>query len=148
MIGNAKSIIEWLYDQDREKIFEVKEKKQKRSLDSNSYLWVLITNIAEVVRASKEEIYIQELEKYGQSLLIPVLKGEKPNGYFKYYKYHSTRYINDKEVDYYIVFKGSSEMDQREMSILIDGVVSDCKELGIPTLEDKRLEEMIKNWGV
>ena len=39
-------------------------------------------------------------------------------------------------------------MDQREMSILLDGVVSDCKELGIPTLEDKRLEEMIKSWGV
>lgn len=40
MIGNAKVIIEYLFNQDREKIFEIKEKKNKRSLTQNRILLV------------------------------------------------------------------------------------------------------------
>ena len=29
MIGNAQAIIAWLFEQDKEKIFEIKEKKKK-----------------------------------------------------------------------------------------------------------------------
>ena len=38
MIGNAKAIIQWLFDQqDAEKLYEIKEKKSKRSLTANAY---------------------------------------------------------------------------------------------------------------
>ena len=74
MIGNGKAIINWLFQQDREKIFEIKEKKDKRSLNSNSYCWKLCTLIAEEVGTSKEEIYLQMLKEYGVSLLVPLIR--------------------------------------------------------------------------
>lgn len=133
-------------DPDKEYDVEIKVHREKRSLNANSYAWVLISQIAEVLGASKEEIYFQELKKYGQSLLIPVPKGEKPNGYFKYYEYKCTSLLNGKEADWYITYKGSSDFDTKEMSILINGIVEDCKELEIPTKEDLEIQRIIEDW--
>ena len=46
MIGNAEAIIQYLFQQDREKLYEVREYKQKRSLTANAYFWVLVNEIA------------------------------------------------------------------------------------------------------
>ena len=127
MIGTSKDLIKWLLEQDEEKKFEVQECKGKRSLSQNSYCWLLINKIANILRLSKEEIYLQMLEDYGQSILIPVKKGEKPNGYFKYYKYETSSILNGKEADWYKIYKGSSEFDSKEMTILIDGIIQNPK---------------------
>ena len=42
---------------DLEKEYEIKEFKQKRSLDSNSYMWILADKLAEKLHSTKEEIY-------------------------------------------------------------------------------------------
>lgn len=142
MIGTSKDLIKWLLEQDEEKKFEVQECKGKRSLSQNSYCWLLINKIANILRLSKEEIYLQMLEDYGQSILIPVKKGEKPNGYFKYYKYETSSILNGKEADWYKIYKGSSEFDSKEMTILIDGIIQECKQLGIETLTPDEIEKL------
>ena len=142
MIGTSKDLIKWLLEQDEEKKFEVQECKGKRSLSQNSYCWLLINKIANILRLSKEEIYLQMLEDYGQSILIPVKKGEKPNGYFKYYKYETSSILNGKEADWYKIYKGSSEFDSKEMTILIDGIIQECKQLGIETLPLEELKRL------
>ena len=142
MIGSPIEIIQWLYNQEKNKKFEIKEKREKRSLSQNSYAWELITKIGNVLRKSKEEIYLQMLEDYGQSILIPVQKGEKPNGYFKYYKYETSSILNGKEADWYKIYKGSSEFDSKEMTILIDGIIQECKQLGIETLTPDEISKL------
>lgn len=142
MIGTSKDLIKWLLEQDEEKKFEVQECKGKRSLSQNSYCWLLINKIANILRLSKEEIYLQMLEDYGQSILIPVKKGEKPNGYFKYYKYETSSILNGKEADWYKIYKGSSEFDSKEMTILIDGIIQECKQLGIETLTPDEIAKL------
>ncbi len=142
MIGTSKDLIKWLLEQDEEKKFEVQECKGKRSLSQNSYCWLLINKIANILRLSKEEIYLQMLEDYGQSILIPVQKGEKPNGYFKYYKYETSSILNGKEADWYKIYKGSSEFDSKEMTILIDGIIQECKQLGIETLTPDEISKL------
>lgn len=144
MIGTPIKIIQYLYNQDNEKLFQIKEYKAKRTLTQNSYAWALINELANKMRISKEEMYLKLLEDYSQCIMIPVEKGQKPNGYFKYYKYITTTIINGKEADYYKVFKGSSEFDSKEMSIFIDGIVQECKELGIKTLDEIELERLIE----
>ena len=42
MIGTSNKIITYLLEQAKDKQFELKEYKQKRSLDSNAYAWVLL----------------------------------------------------------------------------------------------------------
>lgn len=147
MIGNPLEITKWLFGQNKEKLYEIKEYHKKRSLNSNSYCWALVGKIADVLRTSKEEIYIQMLEDYGQSLLIPVEEGKKPDGYFKYFKFVTKSELNGKTADWYKVFKGSSNYDAREMSILIDGIIYEAQELGIETITPNEVEQLKKMWG-
>jgi hypothetical protein len=146
MIANKKEIIDYLLEQDIDKLFELKEFRHKRSLNANSYAWELIGQIADIQNASKEEIYLIELKRYGQQMIIPVVPGSKPDGYFKYYEFLEEGIINGKECEWYKVFKGSSEYNTLEMSILIDGVVHECTNLGIPTINDDELERLKGSW--
>ena len=146
MIGTPQEIIQWLFQQDRDKVFEVKEHKEKRSLNANAYAWSLITKIADALRTSKEECYLEMLKRYGQSEIVSVLSQIDVSGYFKYYEPLATATLQGKEFTHYKIYKGSSEYDTREMSILIDGIVSEAKELGIETIPPKEIERLKNLW--
>ena len=126
---------------------EVKQYRAKRSLNANNYSWKIITEIGNVLRASKEEIYLKMLKRYGQSDLISVLSHIPVEHYFKYYEEAGESELNGKMFTHYRVYKGSSEFDSREMSIFIDGVVSEAKELGIQTETPDELAKMKSLWG-
>lgn len=126
---------------------EVKPYRAKRSLNANNYAWKIITEIANIVRASKDEIYLKMLKRYGQSDLISVLSHIPVEHYFKYYEEAGESELNGKMFTHYRVYKGSSEFDSREMSIFIDGVVSEAKELGIQTETPDELAKMKSLWG-
>ena len=51
-----------------------------------------------------------------------------------------------KELVFYKIFRGSSTYDTKEMSILIDGIVTECKELGIETLPPEEVKRMLEMW--
>lgn len=125
---------------------EAKPFRKKRSLNANAYAWKLITEIADVLRASKDEIYLQMLKRYGQSELISVVSDISICGYIKYYEEAGASTLNGKTFTHYRVYKGSSEFDTREMSILIDGIVSEAKELGIRTETPEEIERMKSLW--
>ena len=134
MIGNAENIIKWLFQQDREKVFEVKEYRQKRSLTANAYYWVLVNEMANRLRKSNDEVHLQMLKDYGQSRVMSVLADVPIDRYIKYFEQVGTGEVNGKVFNHYRVFMGSSEMDSREMAILIDGTVQEAQQLGIVTL--------------
>ena len=146
MIGKAEEIIKWLFNQDRDKIFEVQEHKEKRSLNANSYAWVLITKIADALRMNKEECYLLMLKRYGQSEVVSVLSDINVNGYFKYYEPIAEVKLQGKYFTHYKVFKGSSEYDTKEMSILIDGIISEAIELEIETIPPSEIERLKTMW--
>lgn len=147
MIGNAIQIIQWLYNQDKDKRFSIKEYREKRSLDQNAYAWKLITEIGNVVRKSKEEVYLDMLKHYGQSEVVSILSSINPSGYFKYYEAIGTGIVNNKEFTHYRIYKGSSEFDKSEMNIFIDGIIQECDNLNIPhlTREDIALLKFIES---
>lgn len=143
MIGNSQQIIQWLFQQkDLEKKFEIKEHRQKRSLNANAYCWALIGEIADVLRKSKEDVYLAMLRDYGQSEIISVRSDINIIGYFKYYEKFGTGTVNGKEFTHYKVYKGSSEFDTREMSIFIDGVIQEAQALDIQTLTPTQIAEL------
>ena len=134
MLGNAEEVIRFLFEQDREKIWEIKEYKSKRSLNQNAYFYKLIGEIADNLRVSKAEIHLKLLKDYGQSEVISVLSEIDISGYFRYYEEIGKGTVNGKEFTHYRIYKGSSEMDTKEMSILLDGTIKEAQDLGIPTL--------------
>ena len=143
MIGNAKAIIQWLFDQqDAEKLYEIKEKKSKRSLTANAYYWSLLNQLASVMRTSSDECHFLMLQRYGQYEVISVLSDIDIHGYFKYYKEIGHGMVDGKDFCHYKIYKGSSEMDSKEFSILLDGLISECEEVGIPTLTPDEVEKL------
>ena len=146
MVGNAIQIIQWLYNQDKDKIFDIKEHKEKRSLNANNYAWKLITEIANVLRKSKEEVYLEMLKSYGQCEMISIVSSVDVKGYFKYYEEAGRSFLNGKEFTHYKIYKGSSEFNTKEMSILIDGIVQEAKQLGIETMTPSQLAELKSLW--
>ena len=147
---NERNDFEALVDEMRDKdklSIEVKPFRQHRSLNANAYAWLIIGKIADVLRAGKDEIYFRLLKRYGQSELISVLSHVPIGNYIKYYEEAGESKLNGKDFTHYRVYKGSSEFDTREMSIFIDGVVSEAKELGIQTETPNQIAEMKARWG-
>lgn len=142
MIGNVEQIIHWLFNQDKEKLFEIKEKKKNRTLTQNSYAWELITQLANVLKLSKEDLYLKMLEDYGQSSLISVKSDIVISGFVKYYKEVGRSKLNDTEFTHYKIYKGSSQFDTYEMGIFIDGIIHECESVGIPTLTKEQVNNL------
>lgn len=165
MIGTSIDAIKWLLENDREennevivqtiisllislktsKIYEIKERREKRSLSQNAYAWKLITELGNVMRIDKEEMYLHCLEHYGQREIVSIASEINPKGYFKYFKPVGKGNVKGREFTHYMIFKGSSEFDKREMSIFLDGIIQECQNVGIPTLTKNEIERMKLN---
>ncbi len=146
--GKIDKFIRDIFSLDKDTIYDIKieKHKEKRSTNANAYLWKLVTEIGNTMRLPKEEVYENMLKSYGQSIMIPLPKGNNPSGYSKYYEYECSRQLNGKDADWYKIYKGSSEYNTKEMSILLEGVVQEARNLGIKTKDDIELERMIDKW--
>ena len=129
---------------DNDKLYDVKINvySDKRTKTMNSYYWVLVTQLADVLRISKDELHEQLIKRYSQRDYISLLSNINPSDYFPYYEYQTTYKHNDNTFRSYLIFKRSSDMNKREFSILLDGVISECKECGIPTMTPEQVAEL------
>lgn len=132
---------------DRDLRLTFKPWREKRSTNANAYCWVLINKIADLLRISKEDVYLSMLKAYGQSEIVSIRSDISPEGYFKYFEEIGKGYVNNKEFTHYKLFKGSSEYDTQEMSILIDGIIQEAEALGISTLTPNEIEQLKERWG-
>lgn len=144
--NDAAACFDKLLDADKIAV-KIDKYREKRSLNANAYAWLLIGKIGDILNASKDDVYLQMLKRYGQSEVISVLAHIPLTGLIKYYEEFGTGKVNGRDFKHYRVFKGSSEFDTREMSIFIDGIVSEAKELGINTKTPAELAELKSLWG-
>ena len=142
-----KTDISEIINSEKPLVVKIEPVKKRRSLDSNAYCWVLIGQIADILRASKEEVYFNMLKNYGQSTVVSVLSEINVTGFFKYYEEFGRGEVKGKDFTHYKVYKGSSEFDTREMAVLIDGVISEAQELGIDTRTPEEIDKMKALWG-
>ena len=127
--------------------YEIERKRKKRSNDANALCWKLCTEIANVLRAEKESIYVDMLKKYGQSDMWASGRDVNPAHHFKYYDFFDKRMVQGKEVNFYLVYRGSSEYDTKEMSILIDGIIDEAKALDIEVISEREKSLLLEEWG-
>ena len=147
MIGTQREVINWALEQDKDKRLEIKIYRPKRGLKANAYYWELVNELANVLKIDNETLHFLLLQKYGQVEMVSVLATIDVSGYFKYYVEAGESELNGKLFKHYKVYKGSSDMDSREMSILIDGLVEECKEQGIETRPDEEVKSMLEAWS-
>lgn len=154
MQGKPIEIITWLYSQDKDKEFEIKEVKKKRSLNANAYAWHLIGEISKAVRLPKEEIYKNMIKKLGKYEVLPI-KNEAVETFMKAWQNKGVGWIceilGESKIEDYtnvVAYYGSSIYDTKEMSILLDEIVQEAINLEIPTKEDIEIEALIEKWNV
>ena len=142
MIGTAETIVKWLFNQSREKLFEVKEHKEKRTLTQNAYLWSLINEITNKIRLPKQDTYIKMLKDYSQVAKVTVRADIEVSRFFKYYEFERVTRISGVNFNIYKVYGGSSRMDKNEFRVLLDGVIQEAQQLGICTLTPNEIERL------
>jgi len=125
----------------------IKKFFKKRSTNANSYAWALITELANVLDMSKEEVYLLKLKDYGQSELVLISEDVNPKYFFKYYSEEGQTVVKGKKYKWYKVYKGTSEYDTREMSIFINGLIRDCEEQNIYTKPKKEVDKLLESWN-
>lgn len=128
---------------------EIKKYRAKRSLDANAYYWTLITKLARIIDVSNAEQHNRMLQLYGYPevidgkhvlMVIPETE-EAHDKVMKAEEYHlkptsDVREGNDG-IMYrtYILMRGSRTYNTEEMARLISGLITECKDAGIPDSE-------------
>lgn len=121
--------------------------REKRSKDANALLWVCITQLADALKLSKDEVYLQELKRYGK--FVPITINKEAFETFKR-SWREVEVVGEFE-NYGITklsllcYLGSHTYNTKEFSRLLEGVISDIQDIGLqpPTSQDMRrsLEE-------
>ena len=142
MIGTAQEIISWLFEQDREKLFEVKERKCKRSLTQNAYYWSLLNQLARKLKMPDTEVHRNMLRDYGVANVFSAREDVPLQSYFKYYDVIGQGELQGKTYNHVKVYKGSSRMDSTEFSHLLDGMRQECEAQGIVVLTPEETARM------
>lgn len=137
--GNRNQLITWLLNQDENKIFEIKEHKEKRSLNANSYFYVLQNKLADVLKVDNQELHFEILKRYSDVTLITLPTETDISGFIKYYETYKQGEIKGIPATVYKVYRPSSEMDTKQFSRLLDGLISECNEVGIDTKTPEEL---------
>lgn len=145
MIGNPLKLIQWLYLQDKEQIYEVKKYKLQRNKDQNAKYWKLLCELSLKLKIGIEELHFQMLKFYSPRYEILVPVDQEIRG-IEYYEKKSKIIKNGKEFNVYHVYTPSHELNTEEFALLLEGLCNDCKSQGIETRspdEILRDEQMI-----
>lgn len=150
MIGTKNQIKQWL-DTQPDKEYEVKEHKQRRSLDANAYMWVLISKISQMLEIPKDVIYKDLIKGIGVYEVIPI-KNEAVDKFCEAWRHNGLGWITEttkSKLDGYtnvLAYYGSSTYNTKEMSKLIDLVVQECNQLEIETKSDEEIKSLVGAW--
>lgn len=144
-----KDDLNW-YDENREQQVEIKIHKKKRSLNANSYCWVLIQEIADALKSTKEEVYRKFIKEKGIFRTMTV-DNKALNTLIYLWQDKGLGWvvdILDKKEDRteVILYYGTSSYNSKQMATFIDYIVESAKEIGIQVLSPEELVLLKENW--
>ena len=134
---------------------EIKKHREKRSLNANAYFHLLVGKIAEKMGITPTEVKNMMLRDYGvvdEDIKTVILRADI--NYLRLEDLHlrpiegQKKKLGKYEYQVYYVIKGSHLLDTADMSKLIDGTVSEAKDLGIETMTPEQIKSMNERWGV
>lgn len=130
-------------------VIDISRKRQKRSLDANAFLWACLADMAAKLHTSKDELYLQMLERYGRftHIICTPAAVDRVRREFKTVRVLGEVTVNGKQGIQMQVYYGSSDYDSKEFSILLDGVLSEAKEMGLEYISEADKALMLEEWG-
>ena len=152
VIAELASYIDSLDDAKEYKL-EVKEYRQKRSLNANSYAWTLLDKLAEKLHMAKTDIYRSYIKEIGGNNYLVCSINEAVSDLCRDWESKGIGWLTELEESKLDgctnvrLYYGSSQYDTAQMSRLIELIVQDCKENDIETLTLEELDRMNEEWG-
>lgn len=135
---------------------KIVEHKKKRSLDANAYFHVLCDKLRQKHGMSMARMKNHLIADYGQIMYIEegiplIYKTNAPPEFINeleepHLLLVKTEIERGKEVYFYRMYRGSHTYNTWEMSKLIDGTITECKDVGIETLTPIQLKRMMDAW--
>lgn len=129
----------------------------KRTMTANAYYWVLVGKIAEAMYAPQPFIHNWLLDQYGQPEIVGgdityklLPDNDDANTRAMLSRESHLRDTGDvitvggEQYRVWMVLRGSSTYNSKEMATLIEGAINEAKDLNIETLPDYELERMLK----
>ena len=156
MTGTASEIVSYLMGQDREKVWDIEEHKDKRSLRQNAYYWQLITKVAAKLRISTSRLHNLMLRDADRPLVIGGKvqfvsipdTDEAEEDALESTTFHvqptSKTTVGEKGTVFrwYRMLRGSHDMNTEEFSFLVDLLIEEAKQQGIETITPAELARM------
>lgn len=132
-------------------VIKVEPYKEKRSLNANSYMWVLCDKIAQAMSKDGAECY-SKIDIYQNAI--------REVGVYKDYPYPADElktlavgwsnqgvgWFTDELDEGYRFYYGSSSYSKKRMARLIDYIVADAKSLGIETMTPDEIARLEAEW--
>lgn len=127
---------------------ELTTKKKKRSKNSNNYFWSLLQELCQEMNLDVIKEYqrrVKELGIYRQweidTVNVPTFEKMWES---KGIAWFTEKVDENGEKTTINAYYGSSSYNSKQMSRLIDNLVQDCKEIGIETLDDLEIKELLE----
>ena len=129
--------------------------REPRSKTANAYFHTLSDKLADAMRMSKPKMKNYLLFHYGQKVrdekgqLVVIKTNADEEQLISRTDIHLW-FLKDSTdgTPMYVLLEHSRFYDSLMMSILIDGVVAECKAVGIETLPPDEIERMKQMWGI
>ena len=119
--------------------------RRHRSLDANACLWACIGDIAKVLHQDAWEVYLLMIERYGKFTHI-LVRPEVVEAVRT--QWRETKVVGETTVDgnpmiQMLCYFGSSTYNSEEFASLLDGVISEMKEMGLETPPSEEMRALI-----
>lgn len=146
--GSAAEELERL--QDKELRVKITQFRKKRSLSANALFWACVGQIALATGADSWSIYLKLLRDYGKFtyLLVKPEMVESVQEYWRESQVWNSLDINGETAVQMLVYFGSSSYNTQEMSHLIDGAISDMKDLGLDLPMPQDVQVALEQWTI
>lgn len=130
---------------------EISKHKEKRSLNANSYCWVLMQKIADVIGSTKEEVYRKYIKEKGIFRTITI-DNQAADTFIHLWNKNGIGWLCEvlnkgNTTTDLIAYYGSSSYNTKQMSSFVDYIVSEAKGLGISTETPEEIERIKSLWG-
>ena len=132
---------------------EIKKARKHRSLDANAYCWKLIDLIAAKTGERKSDIYraaIRDIGGVSDQVMCKVPALETFIRSWEKQGMGNQAIVLDVEEEtgwaMVTIYYGSSTYDSGQMSALIDSLIQEAEQQGIPTITPEEEEKMLGRW--
>ena len=122
--------------------------RAKRSLDANKMLWACLGEIAAALRCDKWDVYLQMLKRYGKFTYICVKPAvvDAVKAQWRECEEIGEVDINGQKAVQMLCYFGSSTYNTKEFSVLLDGVISEMKEMGLEVPPSEDMRRALEQW--